>query len=205
VQFSKLPWHEISARRGVVAVLHEAYWQIWLTNWRSFATSRCECPRSGKCALDVKTGPGRYVTATAQVWTKYHSLLFGSPHNRPIPCRFFSEHPRMLGYATSGTQKARSQFTKIRAFSCTLEPQDERNSSLLRYGWMRKSVPNRNVQINMEINTTEWMSDFLLSDDYLLQGHFWLAASSVPTHTHEVSLSLRGELNDKIHDFSSQI
>ena len=101
--------------------------------------------------------------------------------------------------------KSRSQFTKIRAFSSTLEPQDERNSSLLRYGWMRKSVPNWNVQVNMGINTTEWMSDFLLFDDHFLQGHFWSAASSVLTHTREVSLSVRGELNDKIHYFPIQI
>jgi hypothetical protein len=37
---------------------------------------------------------------------------------------------------------------------------------------MRKSVPNWNVQINMGINTTEWMRDFLLFDDHLLQEHF---------------------------------
>jgi len=41
-----------------------------ITNGRRFATSRCECSISGKCALDAKTGPGCYVTATAQVWTK---------------------------------------------------------------------------------------------------------------------------------------
>ena len=41
-----------------------------ITNGLSFATSRCECPRSGKCALDAKTGPGRNVAATAPVWMK---------------------------------------------------------------------------------------------------------------------------------------
>jgi hypothetical protein len=77
--------------------------------------------------------------------------------------------------------------------------------SLLRYCWIRKPVPNWNVQINMGINTTEWMSDFLLFDDHLLQGHFCSAASSLVTHTREVSLSLRGELYDKTHDFPIQI
>jgi hypothetical protein len=54
----------------------------------------------------------------------------------------------------------------------------------------------------MGINTTEWMRDFLLFDDHLLQEHFWSAASSVLTHT---LVRFRGELNDKIHDFPLQI